>query len=64
MSDSQDASGIPTGMLSLLFSALGADATGQLLARWMLSLDSSDREHVLSAYHLVFDGTGTGSDGS
>jgi hypothetical protein len=52
---SQDASGIPAGMLSLLLSALGPGATGQVIARWMLSLDSSDREHLLLAYHEVFD---------
>jgi hypothetical protein len=60
---SQDASDIPAGMLNLLFCALGPGATGQVLARWMLSLDSSDREHVLSAYHKVFDGTTAESAG-
>jgi hypothetical protein len=52
---SQDASSIPVGMLGLLLSALGPGATGQVIARWMLSMDSSDREHVLLAYHEVFD---------
>ena len=55
LQSSQDANGLPIGMLTLLLSALGPGVTGQVLARWILSLDSSDREHVLSAYHEVFD---------
>ena len=58
-----DADSIPVGMLRLLLPALGPDATGHVLARWMLSLGSSDRERVLAAYHDVFDGTGTGEAG-
>jgi len=58
-----DADSIPVGMLRLLLPALGPDATGQVLARWMLSLDGSDRERVLAAYHDVFDGAGTADAG-